>query len=92
MIKIIFIILLIFFIIIIWYYYQINLLKMENLKIQFLIEINNLSEEALERRVKFSGVVFKLRDVKKNPNLIDHLSWDDFFFYQIRSCYYKQKK
>jgi hypothetical protein len=90
MIQITFVILSILFsMAIVWFYYQFNLLEMKKFKAQLLAKINELPEEALDRRMRFSKTILRPREVKKNPELLDRLCWEDLFFYQEKNKYLK---
>lgn len=90
MIQITFVILSVLFsTVIIWSYFQFNQLEMKKFKAQLLTKINELPEEALDRRIRFSKTILRPREVKKNPEILDRLRWEDLFFYQAKKKYLK---
>lgn len=51
--------------------------EMNVYKNALLSKINTLPEEALKRELVLSEAVFRLREIKKNPALLDYLNWED---------------
>ncbi len=78
MIKII-IVFLFLVILLVCYYSQMNRQKIRDSRNLFLRKILELPEEALGRKIKISsGASLFLGDIKKDPSLLEFLSWEDF--------------
>lgn len=54
-----------------------NLRSIRSARSNLLQRINEFSERELQRKVSIGGYVCTFDDIKKNPGLLELLSWED---------------